>query len=455
MAFQSSEPPKAQAREIPVSPLDPGALSFWIAVLLTGIAAGVGAAALTAILEAVQALAWGEADPAALMEAAATTTPAHHLFVLLAAGLITGGGQWGLSRLSSGGVDLTAAIWFHAGRLPKLRTLGSAVLSIAIVGMGASLGREGAPKQAGAVFGDLASDLFRMSDARRRLLVTIGAGAGMAAVYSVPLGGALFALEVLRGALALRLVVPALAASAVATAVAALMGVPNAPIYATVPDEIGLDVYLWAILAGPFIGLWSVVFVRAIAWADRRRPFGWLGLLAPPLALLAVGAASIPFPEVLGNGQGVAQLLFERPLALTPLLILAGLRPLCTVASFASGAPGGLFTPSLAAGALLGAVLGAAWVWLFPGGNGRIFAVIGAGAMIAATTQGPISALVLMMELTGQARLFALPTLIAIVVATATARAIEMRSIYEARLSDAEVMERMRARDADFRRSPE
>jgi len=148
------------------------------------------------------------------MEAAATATPAHHLFVLLAAGLITGGGQWGLSRLSSGGVDLTAAIWFHAGRLPKLRTLGSAVLSIAIVGMGASLGREGAPKQAGAVFGDLASDLFRMSDARRRLLVTIGAGAGMAAVYSVPLGGALFALEVLRGALALRLVVPALAASA-------------------------------------------------------------------------------------------------------------------------------------------------------------------------------------------------------------------------------------------------
>ncbi|HTR13776.1 MAG TPA: chloride channel protein [Roseiarcus sp.] len=108
------------------------------------------------------------------------------------------------------------------------------------------------------------------------------------------------------------------------------------------------------------------------------------------------------------------------------------------------GAPGGLFTPSRAAGALLGAALGTVWLRLVPGGDGRIYAVVGAGAMIAATTQGPISALVIMMELTGQARLFALPTLVAIVVATATARTIE------ARLTDEEVAERVRRREAPF-----
>ena len=98
------------------------------------------------------------------------------------------------------------------------------------------------------------------------------------------------------------------------------------------------------------------------------------------------------------------------------------LRPLATVASAASGAPGGLFTPSLAAGALAGAALGELWLWVHPGGEIGLFALLGAGAMLAATTQGPISSLVLMMELTGQARAFALPMLTAIIVATATAR---------------------------------
>ena len=113
----------------------------------------------------------------------------------------------------------------------------------------------------------------------------------------------------------------------------------------------------------------------------------------------------------------------------------------------ASGAPGGLFTPSLAAGALAGAALGELWLQVHPGGEIGLFALLGAGAMLAASTQGPVSSLVLMMELTGQARAFALPMLTAIVIATATARLIEWRSIYEARLTDEEVAERLRARE--------
>ena len=234
-----------------------------------------------------------------------------------------------LRRLTTGnGIEITAAIWFEAGRLPALRTLCSAVLSIVIVGMGAPLGREGAPKQFGAVFGNLASDLQKLSDEQRRLMVAIGAGAGMAAVYSVPLGGALFALEVLRGALALRLVMPALAASLIAVKAASFV-VPNAPLYAIPVYAISPDVYLWAIVASPFIGLWSVVFVRAIAWADRVRPSGWRRLVAPPAALVLVGLLSIVLPELLGNGQDLAQALFLHPLA-----------PLALAALFSSAAAG-------------------------------------------------------------------------------------------------------------------
>ncbi|WP_199445641.1 chloride channel protein, partial [Acidisphaera rubrifaciens] len=234
---------------------------------------GLGAAALTGLLELVQHLLWG--GPGIDILDAARAAPAWwHVGVLLAAGLLTAGGQWLLTQLTSAnGIDITAAIWFHAGRLPKLRTLCSAVLSILIVAMGAALGREGAPKQAGAVFANFVSDRAALSDDERRLLVACGAGAGMAAAYGVPLGGALFALEVLRGMLSLRLVLPALLTTLTATGVSWAF-LPDAPTYAVPAYRSSLDVALWAVLAGVVAGVVSVGYVRAVAWADGHKPAG-------------------------------------------------------------------------------------------------------------------------------------------------------------------------------------
>ncbi|MGO8739486.1 chloride channel protein [Rhodoblastus sp.] len=440
--------------DIPATLADPGALRFWGAVLLTGVAAGIGAALLTALLMAVQRLAWGVPDPAALTDAVRAASPLRHVLLLLGAGLLTGVGKWLLARFLPGeGDDITQAIWFRAGRLPTIKALLSSVLSIVIVAMGAALGREGAPKHAGAVFGDLAASLRKLSDEQRRLLVAIGAGAGMAAVYSVPLGGALFALEVVRGQLALRLLLPALAGTAVATGVAAFL-IPNAPLYSVPIYHVGFADFAFAALAAPIVGLWAVAFIRLIAWADRHRPSGWRRILAPVLVFLAIGLLSIPFPELLGNGQNVAQDLFRAPLAPLALLILLPLRPLCTVVSVASGAPGGLFTPSLSAGALMGAALGLPWLHFFPQGEIGLYALLGAGAMLAATTRGPVSSLVMMMELTGHARFFVLPMLFAIVIATLTARALEPRSIYEAPLPDDHFAARLRTRNGCPRTAP-
>lgn len=170
-------------------------------------------------------------------------------------------------------------------------------------------------------------------------------------------------------------------------------------------------------------------------------------MVAPALVLGGLGLVSIWFPQLLGNGRDAAQLAFTGQLTVPLLIALVVLKPLATVLCVRSGTPGGLFTPSLAFGAMLGGLMGHAWSWLWPGTPSGLFALLGAGAVLAATTQGPISAIVLMMELTGRDRSFIVPMLLAVVAATLVSRTIEPRSIYDARLSDAEIKVRMKLRE--------
>jgi CIC family chloride channel protein len=426
-----------------------GAAGFWLAVVLTGAGTGLAAAALTGLLEAVQQLVWG-GNGLDVLEAAVHAPP---------------------RRPSRGGTDdggravaphptierqrdryyrrdlvrgRSSALTAHARECDPIRHHRR---------HGAALGREGAPKQAGAVIANVMSDRVHLSDEQRRLVVACGAGAGMAAAYGVPLGGALFSLEVLRGALALRFVLPALLTAIVATGVSWAF-LPDMPTYVIPLSKGSMSSVAWALVAGPIVGLVSVGYVRAVAWADAHKPVGWRRLWAPVVVLGVLGAVSIPFPQLLGNGRDVAELAFTGQVS--PLLLGAVflLRPLATVCCLGSGAPGGLFTPSLAIGAMLGGLLGVAWSWLWPGVPPGLFALAGSAAMLAATTQGPISAVVLMMELTGFARAAILPLLLAVTTATLIARTIEPRSIYDARLSDTQVRDRQRARNRAMEESP-
>jgi CIC family chloride channel protein len=440
-----AEPYSQALSSIPPTLRSPGALIFWAAVLFTGIGAGVAAAILTKLLFVVQHACWPGPH---LLDAAQQKDATYHLIILLAAGAMTGAGQMLVGRLAAGNsIDITEAISRFAGRLPALRTLATATLSVVVVGMGASLGREGAPKQAGAVIANALADRTALTDEQRRLLVACGAGAGMAAAYGVPLGGALFAVEVLRGVLALRLILPALLSSACAAGVAWLLAMPNEPTYPIPSYALSASVICWSVVAGPIAGVFSVGFVRLVAWADRSKPKGKGRLLAPLGALGVVGLLSIPFPQVLGNGRDIAALAFTGQVAVPLLIALLLVRPLSTVLCLGSGVPGGLFTPSLATGALLGGVLGSAWSWMWPGVPPGLFAIIGAAAVLAATTHGPLSSIVLVMELTGRDRSFILPMLIAVVTATIVARTLDERSIYDARFTDRQMQVMQKARE--------
>jgi H+/Cl- antiporter ClcA len=159
-----------------------------------------------------------------------------------------------------------------------------------------------------------------------------------------------------------------------------------------------------------------------------------------------MGAVSFWFPQILGNGQEISELAFNGGVGPRLLLCILVLKPLATVMCIRSGAPGGLFTPSITLGAMFGGILGYGWSLLWPGASLGLYSVLGAAAMLAATTQGPISTVVLMFELSGHNRSFVAPMLLAVTSATLFARLIDPRSIYDAKLNDKQLAARIAAR---------
>ncbi len=403
---------------------------FWMLVVLVGVAAGVGGALLIELLRVVQRFAWSY-ETGHFLEGVQRSSDARRVLVLACGGAIAGICAIGLARF--GGWEVSEALWLRAGRMPLLGSFARAVESIVIVGLGASLGREAAPQQIGGAVATTLSDWAGLPVWQRRLLVASGAGAGMAAVYNVPLGGGLFALEVLLGTLSLPLVLPALATSMIATVVAwAWLG--SRPTYIVPTYDAHAAQIVWALLVGPIAGLVSVLYIRLISRAHALRPTGWLRAAAPIAVFTALGLVAIAYPQVLGNGRGVVQLALVGSLAVGVMAVLIVLKPLATAACLGSGAPGGLFTPTLTLGVVFGGVLGDGWLQIWPGTPLGGYAVIGGAAVLAASMQAPLAAVVLLLELTHKVDGLMAPMLLAVVEATVVSRLLRARSIYSARL---------------------
>jgi len=407
---------------------------FWGLVVTIGVAAGLGAAVLTLLLNGVEHVAWGYRS-GSFLHAVTDAHATRHLVVLLAAGLIAGIGALLIRRVrGSGAGEISEALWLGGARLAFWRSQARGVLSIVIVGLGASLGREAAPQLTGAAAASVLSEWAKLPTWQRRLLVACGAGAGMAAVYNVPLGGALFAVEVLLGTLSLPVVLPAVAMSAIATVVAWVI-VPDRPTYLVPVFGVKASQVVWAVLIGPLAGLIAVGWVRAIAAVNRFKPRRWGRVVAPLIIFAALGAVSIAYPQLLGNGKDTVQLAMTGRIAVGVLAAMLVLKPFATAACLGSGAPGGLFTPTLTLGVLFGLLLGHGWALIWPGPALGSYALIGGAAVLAASMQGPLSAVVLILELTHSADGLMVPILLAVAGATIVARVLGAPSIYSARLN--------------------
>jgi CIC family chloride channel protein len=406
---------------------------FWGLVVGVGLITGAAASGLMALLRLSEHLAYGQHRGNFLATAQATAGWRHVVVLLAAAGIVIVGLRL-LGRLpTSGGTEVAEALWHRRARLAIVPSVARAVLSMVTVGLGVSLGREAAPQLTGAATASALADRTALPLWQRRLLVAAGAGAGFAAVYNVPLGGTLFAMEVLLGTVALPLVLPALATSVLATAVAWLT-LGTGPTYHVSTYGVHASQLVWAVVLGPVVGVVGVVWVRLIALAAARRPRRWGKVVAPVAVFVALGAVSIPYPQLLGNGKDVVQLAAAGGLSIGLMAVLFALKPLATAACLGSGSPGGLFTPTLTVGVLFAGLLGAGWSHLWPGAPAASYALIGGGAFLAAAMQAPLAGTVLILELTRHFDALMVPTLIAVIEATVVARRLGAQSIYSARL---------------------
>ena len=407
---------------------------FWMMVVLTGIAAGLLGALMMAILFNVQYAAFGYHE-GSLQHGVEQASAARRVASLLIAGAF-GGVAWFLLRRYTKGEpsEIDEAVWNGDGRLSFRRCLATSVISEVVIGMGASIGREAAPKLLGGASGSVLAGWGGLSAQQRRLLVACGGGAGLAAVYNVPLAGALFTAEILIGSITLPVMLPAIACSAIATATAWVY-LPNRAVYLGIPDyRFTWSVMTWAVLAGPVIGLVSAGYIRLIGWVSHHRARGTTALFAPVIAFGILGVIGIWYPQLFGNGLDMARDAFLGIGSFSLLLTLFALKPLVTALCLGSGASGGLFTPTLATGAVLGGALGIAWNLAWPGSPSGAFAMVCAAAMIGAAMQAPLSGLALVLELTHSGFGLMVPMMAATGIATLVAFHVDGYSIYSARL---------------------
>ena len=400
-----------------------------LAIVITGIVAGLAGGLLMRLLRVVQHLCFNYTS-GDFLRGVEGVSGMRRLIVVAFAGAVAAVALLLMRRIPDrDGPGLNESIWNNDGNLPAQSMSAKAILSVVIVGMGAALGREAALKDGGGIVALRISRWFAMTPPQQKLLVACGVGAGMSAAYNVPLGGALFILEVLLGTVSLATAIAAFTTCFLATAVSWLL-LPNEPTYQIPYLPVTLSLCVFALVSGPLMGLVAVLFVRGLHWAKDNKPRGAMRVILPLLVFAALGASAIQWPAMLGNGKNVIQLAFDSRLAGSVLFILLVLRPLATIACLRSGAPGGLFTPTMTLGAMLGAAMGEGWSHLWTGADKRSCALIGAGAVLAAATQAPISSVAFALELTYSMNSLIVPLLLAVCGAVLTYRRFESRTSY-------------------------
>jgi len=332
-------------------------LEFASAVLAIGLLAGLAGAATTLLLHAVEHLTFHYSF-GTLLDGVTGSSPVRRAVGPTIGGALAGLGWW-LLRRRTRVPSLSEAIGSPAP-LPRLALSLDAGLQVLLVGAGASLGREGAPRQFAAALGDAGTSRWALTAGDRRILLGCAAGAGLAAVYAVPMGGALFAIQIVLRSWSVRAVGTAMITSSIAVAVAAPVTHLEVPLHWPDPT---LSYLLtgFAVVISPLAVAVGRSFNRLMDYAKTHRVGdSWLLIPAIAAAGLLVGVLSHWWPELPGNGKSVLTVSVASGLTLASAGAILLIKPLVTAVFLRAGAVGGMLTPALATGAAMGSVVAVA-----------------------------------------------------------------------------------------------
>ena len=407
-----------------------------VLAVIVGIAAGFGAVGFRYLINFIQMIAYGSSDE---LLGIISSVPWYMRIVIPAAGgLIVGPLVYFFAREAKGhGVpEVMEAVALRGGvirkRIVAIKTLASAI-SIAT---GGSVGREGPIVQIGSAIGSVVGQLINTSADRMRTLVGCGAAAGIAATFNAPIAGSMFALEIILGDFGVATFSPIVISSVTATAISRhflgdypafivpgyeLVSVWEFPLYMT----LGL---VCAIIARLFI---KVLYLAEDTFDRVRFP----ECLKAAVGGVMLGSMGLLFPHILGVGYGAIDLSLAQELSWWLLLMLIGIKILATSITIGSGGSGGIFAPSLFLGAMTGGAFGILVNYFFPNitASSGAYAIVGMAAIVSATTHGPLTAILMLFEMTGEYKII-LPLMITCIISSLVIRNLSRESIYTLKL---------------------
>jgi len=400
--------------------------------LLVGIAGGYGAVGFRYLIDLIQSISYGA--PGILLAAVKDVPWYLRLAIPALGGLIVGPLVYFGAREAKGhGVpEVMEAVALRNGfirkRLVVVKTLASAIT----IGTGGSVGREGPIVQIGSAVGSSIGQLLKVSGVRMRTLVGCGAAAGIAATFNAPIAGAMFALEVVLGEFGLATFSPIIISAVSATAISRhYLG--DAPAFIVPHYEL---VSKWEfpfyIIMGIFCAFIAVAFIKVLyKTEDLFDAFKFPEYLKAIIGGLIIGLMGLFYPQLLGVGYGGIDFALMQSYAWWLLLLLIVLKILATSITIGSGGSGGIFAPSLFMGAMAGSFFGFVVHELFPGitATPGAYGIVGMAAVVSATTHGPLSAMLILFEMTGDYKII-LPLMVTCTIATLAARHMLRESIY-------------------------
>ena len=401
-----------------------------------GLGGGLTAVALRYLIGFFQWVSFGSWSN--LLEAAQRIPWYVLIFIPAIGGLIVGPMVYRVATEARGhGVpEVMEAVAVHGGVIRPRVVLIKALASAVCIGTGGSTGREGPIVQIGSALGSSIGQGLKVSARRLRTMVGCGAAAGIAGAFNAPIAGALFAVEIILGDFGVPQFSPIVISSVVATVVSRYF-LGDMPAFIVPRYELvsGFELVPYAVLglvaAFVGVGFTTVLYKIEDVFDSMRVP----DITKPAIGGLVVGALATVFPHVLGIGYETIDMALAGKGVWYLLLGLILLKLFATSVTLGSGGSGGIFAPSLFLGAMTGGFLGTIVHHLFPSvtaGPGA-YALVGMGAVVAATTHAPLTAMIIIFEMTGDYKI--IPSVMAAcVISVLLATRLKRTSIYTEKL---------------------